>query len=384
MAPCIVWENLPADKSLTVLDPMAGSGTTLVSARARGHAAIGCDSDPLALLIAQAWCSDITPEALNNRGTLVLNRAQILSEKLDPDEAYPINTDEETKKFIDFWFDEKCRVQLTSLSTSISRLRDPKEKVLLWTAFSRLIITKKTGVSLAMDVSHSRPHRVYTTAPVRPFDKFLHSVQYIAKRAPFNNVSAGLPAATIHNGDARNLPIESESIDIVITSPPYLNAIDYLRGHKLSLVWMKHSLANIRELRANNIGSEVTHAIDKFKFHDTIEQMGDVMLLSERKRKMLARYVEDMDQVMSEIRRVLKKKGKAVMVIGDSFFKNIFISNSNALVSLGEKHNLKLVSRKDRPLPDNRRYLPPPNIESSGKALGNRMKSEVILTFRAI
>jgi tRNA G10 N-methylase Trm11 len=55
MAPSIVWDALPkTGKSVNILDPMSGSGTTLVCARSRGHRAIGCDTDPLALLIYSA------------------------------------------------------------------------------------------------------------------------------------------------------------------------------------------------------------------------------------------------------------------------------------------------------------------------------------------
>lgn len=385
MAPSIVWENLPSsDRCLKILDPMSGSGTTLVSARARGHSVIGCDTDPLALLIAQAWCTDINPEEINRRGALVLDRAIELSKRMKPDEAYPSKADEETRAFLKFWFDDECRVQLASLSKAINRLRNSNEKVLLWSAFSRLIITKKAGVSLAMDVSHSRPHRVYSIAPVKPFDKFLNSVAYIAKRLSFNNDFTGMPPAIIHRGDARYLPIESESIDMVITSPPYLNAIDYLRGHKLSLVWMGHLISDLRGLRASNIGSEVSSDMENSELKDVVAQMGDIELLDGRRKKMLTRYVKDMCLVMGEIRRVLKPGGRAVMVIGDSSISGVFIKNSNALISLGKKSALKLVSKKNRPLPDNRRYLPPPNAESSGAALRSRMKSEVILTFQAI
>jgi ribosomal protein L11 methylase PrmA len=60
MASEIVWRKLPERAGrLRVLDPMAGSGTTLVAARMRGHEAIGFDRDPLAVLIAGAWASDV-------------------------------------------------------------------------------------------------------------------------------------------------------------------------------------------------------------------------------------------------------------------------------------------------------------------------------------
>ena len=54
----------------------------------------------------------------------------------------------------------------------------------------------------------------------------------------------------------QSIPIKDGIADLVVTSPPYLNAIDYLRGHKLSLVWMGHQIEELRELRSANIGSE--------------------------------------------------------------------------------------------------------------------------------
>jgi hypothetical protein len=147
---------------------------------------------------------------------------------------------------------------------------------------------------------------------------------------------------------------------------------------------MGHLISELRVLRSSNIGSEVSSNMDNSELKNAVTQMGDIELLNNRQKNMLTRYVKDMCLVMSEIRRVLKPCGRAVMVIGDSSISGVFIKNSNALIALGKKNALKLVSKKNRPLPANRRYLPPPNSERSGVALRSRMKSEVILTFQAI
>ena len=106
MAPSIVWDALPkTGNPLSILDPMSGSGTTLVCARSRGHRAIGCDTDPLALLIARAWCADTEPEKLKRRAGLVLERARTLRDRLTYKESCPKSADGETRQFINFWFD---------------------------------------------------------------------------------------------------------------------------------------------------------------------------------------------------------------------------------------------------------------------------------------
>lgn len=382
MAPSIVWDSLPNnEKRLRILDPMAGSGTTLASARAKGHQAIGCDTDPLALLIARGWCSDVDSDVLRYRAELVLERARKLSEELTKENAYPSKADGETRKFLDFWFDDTNRIQLTALSRCISRVHALIDRSLLWCAFSRLIITKKMGVSLAMDISHSRPHRKYETAPIQAFDKFIDAVNYIIKKAPFKD-AIKIPAAIIRQGDARKLPFRSKSCDMVITSPPYLNAIDYIRGHKFSLVWMGHSISSLRLIRTDNIGSENSGTSKKAdQFQETLQRMGDVQKLDCRHFGMVMRYVVEMNRVFSECRRVLKDDGQAVFVIGDSTLRGLFIKNSEGLIHLAHKNGFRITAKTTRPLPENRRYLPPPTAGNTAGDLQRRMREEVILRF---
>ncbi|MDO8491335.1 MAG: hypothetical protein Q7T04_04905 [Dehalococcoidia bacterium] len=351
-----------------------------MSARARGYQAIGCDTDPLALLIARGWCSDVNPAKLKRLAKLVLDEATALNNNTLPGDAYPSNMDLETRKFLDYWFDETNRCQLTALSNSISTLDESGEKTLLWCAFSRLIITKKSGVSLAMDVSHSRPHKKYEKAPVQPFDKFLRAVDYVTQKAPFGQ-SSSAPTAIIRQADARSLPFDSQSIDVVITSPPYLNAIDYIRGHKFTLVWMGHSISELRSLRSSNIGSERSGDLrEAGQFSEVVERMVNVEL-DHKHFQLVMKYILDMNRVISECRRVLTKNGQAVFVIGDSNVGGVFVKNSEGLISLATRNGFALLGKVTRPLPVNRRYLPPPNLEKSGNSLQSRMREEVILSF---
>jgi SAM-dependent methyltransferase len=383
MAPSIVWDALPEQGApIKILDPMSGSGTTLVCARLKGHYAIGYDTDPLALLISRAWCADVYPEGIKNRAELVLERSVKLSKHLRHEKTYPNSADAETRHFIDFWFDPENRRDLTALATCISRIRSDSERNFLWCAFSRMVITKISGVSLAMDISHSRPHRVYDVAPVKPFNIFLKAVATVVNNSPFSTNSNSLYPANIKYGDARSLPVESASVDMIITSPPYLNAIDYLRGHKLSLVWMGLRISEIRALRSDNIGSEVPkESPQNAAILNAMESMADLGALDNRHLGMIRRYVWDMNKVMKECARVLKRSGRAIFVIGDSDIRGIFVKNSEALIHLANSNNLSLSSRICRPIETGRRYLPPPESKNAGGKMNGRMKEEVILEF---
>ena len=171
--------------------------------------------------------------------------------------------------------------------------------------------------------------------------------------------------------------------DLVVTSPPYLNAIDYLRGHKLSLVWMGHQIDELRELRSTNIGSERFNNSAAVNYRSTAEKIvRDFASLPSRSQSMLIQYFADMDRVLAEISRVLKHSGEALVVVGNSTIRGIFINNSKVLTRLARSNGLRLSSTRRRELEQSRRYLPPPGNVASGKTLRSRMNEEVILAFQ--
>jgi hypothetical protein len=383
MAPSIIQRRLNSGRSMRVVDPMAGSGTTIVTARLYGHHALGFDTDPLALLIAKAWSSDVDPEPLRGLASRILDEARKRYCNTPAGEAYPRGANEETREFIRFWFDPTNRRQLAALGATISHVRNRSTQAILWCAFSRMIITKGAGVSLAIDVSHSRPHRAHQIAQVKPFDKFSAAIEQVLRGTQFSP-SRRCPAAEVRRGDARAIPLEDNSVDMVITSPPYLNAIDYLRGHKLSLVWMGHQIDELRDLRAGNIGSERFDSSKVMASHRLAAEkvVRDFADLPARAQAMLTQYFGDMDRVLGEISRILTLKGNAVIVVGNSTIRGIFINNSRVLTNLARTNGLRLVSARRRPLQENRRYLPPPNHTKAGVMLKSRMNEEVILSFK--
>ncbi|MHB2032978.1 MAG: hypothetical protein ACYCVE_06360 [Gemmatimonadaceae bacterium] len=384
MAPGIALDALgKSETPLRVLDPMAGSGTVLAVARAKGHRAFGVDLDPLAVLLAGVWTRTVHADEVNEKAEEVLDRAKIAFRALSSGRGYPIGSDDETRKFIRYWFDGYARCQLTALSTAIARVYDDTTRDALWCGFSRLIITKSAGASLAMDLSHSRPHREFARAPIKPFRRFVAAVETVVSNCPQPGAGAVGPATVVKLGDARTLGINDASIDLVLTSPPYLNAIDYMRCSKFSLVWMGHNVDALRQIRGDSVGAETSNsqALKARWVQSVIKQLGLSPVLSSRDNALLARYVWDMGQALAEVSRVLRRGGRAVYVVGDSKSRGTFIRNSAIITALAERHGLSLVSRHSRALPANRRYLPPPTRQHPGAKLDGRMRREVVIEF---
>ena len=384
MAPDLALEVLENSRdSLRILDPMAGSGTVLSIARSRGHQAVGFDIDPLAVLISKVWTTEIDPKVIRDMARVILDNARRIFVSLRLKDAYPKDSDDETKQFIRYWFDPYARRQLTSLATVIQEVQDDTIQNAFWCAFSRLIITKKSGASLAMDLSHSRPHRVFKYAPSKPFGKFLASVDRVVKNCIHSSDGRLGPATIVHEGDARALDLEDGSIDLVLTSPPYLNAIDYMRCSKFSLVWMGHSIEDIRRIRSTSVGAEIGRNVgDDDRYREILTELKLQPRLQVRQEAILMRYIDDIRRTMNEVARVLSKNGKAVFVIGENTVRGTFIPNASILEKVANRVGLDCTTRRSRKLPANRRYLPPPSSQLYPASLNKRMRREVILAFK--
>jgi SAM-dependent methyltransferase len=378
MAPSLVADVLAEVKaSSRILDPMMGSGTVVALGRAEGHRVTGVDIDPLAVLISSVWTKAVDRKAAMDCAHRTLARAKAkATERL----VYPDACDAETRKFIRYWFDRGASIQLRSLAEAIGDVRDSSLRDLLWCAFSRLIIAKQAGASRAMDLAHSRPHLVFERGPVRPFSHFIRAVTRVVENCVDERSRSRGPAPILHRGDARKLLVRSNEIDLIMTSPPYLNAIDYMRCSKFSLVWMGYSISDLRELRSTSIGAEVGHAESDIT-RAVIRELRLPHEFPTAIRAQLTRYIEDLYLLMKECARVLTSKGRATFVIGDSSIRGTFIRNSRILRLAGEGAGLSLCQSQRRNLPANRRYLPPP-VKRGRQPLNTRMRREVILTFK--
>ena len=384
MAPGLALDVIKGNRApLRILDPMSGSGTVVAVAHSRGHHAIGFDLDPLAVLISRVWTNPFNVRGFQDAGICILQSARCVYNSLQTRDAYPKDSDSETRQFIRFWFDRCARRQLASLAKAINKIDDISIRDALWCAFSRLIITKRAGASLAMDVSHSRPHRKYTQAPVKPFDKFQSAVNLVAKNCIDSCEEVCGPAAQVYNGDARHLKLPDKSVDVVITSPPYLNAIDYLRSSKLSLVWMGFSIGEIRRLRSISIGTDRgMRASEDEQIQSILADLELQPKLQRRQEAMLVKYIHDIRRVVTETSRVLVKNGRAVFVIGENTVRGTLIRNARIVERVANNVGLTSTEIYSRELPENLRYLPPPSKQPKSAPLGNRMRREVVLKFR--
>lgn len=357
--------------SLRVLDPMCGSGTVLSLGVHHGHQMVGYDLDPLAVLMAQVATQPVDTSKLGDLADQTLATAR----RARATDAHW--SDDETREFARYWFGGPQLLQLVRLSRAINELDPGTERDALQVGLSRLIVTKSPRASLAADTAHSRPHRVITSSDYDVYRGFGESIKTIRSSLDARDLNG---TAKIQRGDARDPGLfEENSVDLVVTSPPYLNAIDYLRGHRLALIWLGHSLSELREIRSISIGSEAARKANATEENeDLVRRVAPgVVDLGARIERLVARYAHDMLELAANVEHCLVPAGRAVVVVADSVLKGKRVPTGDLVRTAMADKGMTIESVQIREIPATLRYLP---VSKAGTQLSKRMKHEYVIT----
>lgn len=381
MAPGLALDSLSSlQVGSVVLDPMSGSGTVVRQASDLGLTGHGFDLDPLAVLMSNVWTKPVNDQDIQVAYDDLRARAAFGANWT---ELEWITSDDETKAFIEFWFEDPQLADLMRLATGLRSMESEaiskSERAatdVLRLNLSRIIVTKEQAASLARDTSHSRPHRLPRSIAYDVFKGYDRSLGAIRKRLleapPRGN-------AKVQLGDARDMSsIADRSVDAVVTSPPYLNAIDYLRGHRIALVWLGWTIPELRKVRSNSIGAErgLDTNLESSEMAAIMEAMVKGSEISSRHLNMIRRYASDLWSLLSEISRVLKSESRATFVVGNSCLKGVFVKNAEGVATAARLLGFSEQARSERELPQANRYLP-----ITGTSLAKRMRTETVLTF---
>lgn len=392
----------------TVLDPMSGSGTTILEAFLLGRRSIGFDIDPLALRIIQAKVTPLEArEALHLMHGLVKRaRSAVETRRTALQERLNRRWDEATRQFVDYWFAQETQIELIALLEEIEAITDAPARAFFELAFSAIIITKSGGVSLALDLAHTRPHRAKrvldkdgavrideTNAAeshrIKNVTKILRSAfDEFEKRALLN--IRGLPPAdnaqippAIQFGNAQALPLDNNVIDLIVTSPPYAsNAIDYMRAHKFALVWLGHPIAELSNVRQAYIGGD---AISNHEFEALPATPADIVAaitrVDPKKGRVLHRYYSEMSRTLREMLRVLKPGKAAIVVVGSSVMRNIDTNTAECLAAIGRAIGFEVPRIGVRRLDRDRRMMPAGAVRNHESQIQQRMHEEYVIGF---
>lgn len=391
-----------------VLDPMMGSGTTVLEAFLLGRQAIGTDIDPLAVLLSKVKTTPLAVDRVLELGQAILKEATIaVTERREMlEQALDVRWDPPTQRFVDYWFLPETQIELMALLTEIERIAEAKYRAFFTLALSAVIITKSGGVSLALDLAHTRPHRAkivldqdgqtilseaddVAASRQRFVTKNLHSALYeFSKRLKTNiagvaNSGKGSVSPFILVGNAQSLPVSDDSIDLIVTSPPYAsNAIDYMRAHKFSLVWLGYPVDELGQKRQEYIGGDALSDVAYEPMPPrTTQIVREIAAQDPKKALVLHRYYSEMVRVLREMYRVLKPGKAALVVVGSSNLRGVDTETGACLAEIGEMLGFRAPAIGVRNLDRNRRMMPAGSMLDLASQIQQRMHQEYVIGF---
>ena len=361
-----------------VFDPMMGSGTTIVETLLEGRQAIGTDIDPLALTLCRVKTTPLDTKVLREIGNEIVAKAkETLANVSILDQELSGRFDKKTKEFIDYWFLPATQRELMALLIQIEKVSSVSIKQFLELTFSSIIITKSGGVSLARDLAHTRPHRV-TKTPKNAIEQF--STRLRKNIASISELSSNDLPSSLIEANAGTLPLKDNLVDLIVTSPPYANAIDYMRAHKFSLVWFGRKVNDLSELRAKYIGSERMKGKELPVFGSQTEKIiKQLECVDKKKAQILRKYFGEMQAVFSEMYRVLKPNAAAIIVVGTSTMRNIDVQTHNCLANISSDVGFEVVGLAPRTLDRNKRMMPARFGQKSDSIIEQRMHEEYVI-----
>lgn len=340
-----------------ILDPWSGSGTSMLQARLLGREGIGIDTDPVACLIARVVTTSYAVDELDQLEFQVDNRLKSISSALGEvefeDEQWSPGTEFSIDGFhgslpanheIEFWFAPIHRVLIGVLVQLARSFEAVKYQEVVELAISSAIIRKwPNSLSYAMDIDHSRPHRVVRELTVdteigifqRVFKGIIRTLHQINSHPENHKTSI-----TILESDAEEAVagIPEDSIDYVLTSPPYFNAIDYPRAHKFSQWWLwpKHpKLSRDKYMGLRNGGQDNAIVDECFSLSSSWQyELSPLQQLPRPIFYSFCRYVLDLHSIIRGLGRALKRGKDLTFVLGNNEIRGVVLPNVDITLEL--------------------------------------------------
>jgi len=326
-----------ANRAPLVFDPFVGSGTTLLAADRVGVPSAGVEAHPFVVRIARAkllWATPISDFA--DKANAVLCRAHSMP---STNPRYP--------RLIHECFTGDILLRLDKLRRAwIEESDGSSASELVWLAITAILRpASSAGTAQWQYVLPSKTKKVVR----EPFAAYRSQVHLMRTDMRTLQGRTADTLATLIQGDARDCPeLKDNSVDVVITSPPYANNYDYADATRFEMsFWGEvQSWADLHEsVRQYLIRSCSQHAAKeklvleeilagevvgpiRAELSEVCQKLAEERLLHGGKKHyhtMIAAYFTDMAEVWHELRRVCKPEARLCFVVGDSAPYGVYV-----------------------------------------------------------
>ncbi|MEC4984911.1 MAG: DNA methyltransferase [Oscillatoria sp. PMC 1068.18] len=280
------------DEKSVIFDPFVGSGTTLFESARKGLTCYAAEINPAA--VAMAKSIDFVNLNLPRRQKIIEATKSIITESLRPFEWNLFSYQQQSQVFALKNNDSKYNF----LATLIQKYQQNS-------AIHNLLL----NTAIRYENNYLNREITYLQRSVYEQDKIITSL-------PFSEQKYQL-----FHQDAREISLPNNSVDLIITSPPYINVFNYHQNNRQIMEAVGWDLLKIAK---SEIGSNRKNRQNRFL---TVIQ-----------------YALDMLDAFKEMRRLLSPHGRAIIVIGrESKVRRMKINNTRiiAALALGSR-NFKL------------------------------------------
>lgn len=347
----LIREN--SSEGQLVFDPFCGSGSVLVEALLLRRNALGIDINPLAVLIAKAKTAPINPLDLNRFVNEVLENIQ-KKIRLNRENKYEPNIF--YFKNIYHWFKREVINDLSIIKECIDEIETEGKSIidLVKVCFSATIL-RSSNIAFADNPYFARAKTGKALEKHSPdvpkiFEKNLKN--YTGRMEEYYNVFPRNVSCKILNHDSRNMPLEDNSVDLIVTSPPYgeeSHTMSYSRFTKLSLRWLGFTARDIERHADKSLGRVGTAYRPT---SPTLDLLYEKLSEKNKKRaKEVFSFLWDYKKTIDEIHRVLRKDCFACIVIGDRTALGLPVSNGKITEEFGKLSGFNHAKTYHREIP---------------------------------
>lgn len=367
-----------------LFDPYCGTGTSLVEGLIRGLNVIGTDLNPLARLIAQAKTSTPDLDEIDRQMTK-FNRFALRAKTRTLAESLVIPGISR----LEFWFKPTVISHLRQVKNFIDEIADDGAQLFFQVAFSETVRESSNTRNDEFKLYRYDAERLKKFNPdvfgimaeklkrnrtgLQKFLAIMHNFQHppSARIYDFDTVE-GIPADKI----------SPNSVDIVVTSPPYGDShttVAYGQYSRLSAAWL--GLAEPDKIDAKLMGSKIYKNPPVLPCDSLNRAIGAIRRTDEKRALEVAAFYTDLYNSISNVAQVVKPGGYVCYVVGNRKVKGVMLPTDDAIRCFFEHCGFEYIDTFHRSIPNKRMPLrtSPTNVPG---AVDNTMLHEHIVVLR--